>query len=169
MLINYYGVNTTIEEVLHSSGIGYSFAYIRFLTTRNPMAGAGVCQFPLNTLSTLSLYGLKTDPKSYLDPYIKGSNAISDENWENYWSNVKGHIAEDAPILTSVDPFSIPYYREKLNITNTETHGGHAIIVIGYNESNQTVCYNDPGPGIWDEEENGSYAVSYTHLTLPTN
>ncbi len=168
MIVKYYGINTTIYEILHNSGIGYSFSYKRLLFEREPMAGAFLCQFPLNTMSHLSLYGLKVDVKNYLSIFAQESNEISEENWEKYWLKIKKCMVNDTPIITSVDPLLIPYYREKLNITNKDAHGGHAIVIVGYNETNETVCYNDPGPGIWDEEENGKYIFMSKELFRST-
>ncbi|MCK4366257.1 MAG: hypothetical protein KAW45_09400, partial [Thermoplasmatales archaeon] len=37
------------------------------------------------------------------------------------------------------------------------TSAGHAIVVFGFNESNQTVCYHDPGVALFNKSEYGNF------------
>ena len=152
MLIGYHGFNTTLQEILHHSGFGYSQLYYGIsILSRIPMGGSGVGQMSFNMEFLAQLYNL-----SFHDYTITG-NQSPDILWDRYWSRVKNLILTDTPIETSVDPLSLPYYRNKFNITDNETYGGHAIVLVGFNESNETVCYNDPGTAIFNEEKNGTY------------
>ena len=149
MLINYHGFNASLEEVLHNLGYGYSFACNKFIPPleRIPYGGYSF----INRDFLAGLYNL-----SYRDYSVFG-NQSSDVLWGKYWTRVKEFIANDIPVQTSVDIYSLPYWRNKLNITDNDTHGGHAIVLVGYNESNGTVCYNDPATALLNEEKNGTY------------
>jgi hypothetical protein len=83
---------------------------------------------------------------------------MSDEEcWEEYWIRVKQNISNDIPVITSVDLYTIPYLREKLNATDNQTHWAHAFVIVGFNETNGTICYNDAAAGIWNDDINGTY------------
>ncbi|KAA0002363.1 MAG: hypothetical protein FE048_03955 [Thermoplasmata archaeon] len=156
MLINYYGFNATIEEILHNLGYGYSLLHIRFIPgiSRIPVGGLGSGSLPSNLDFLASLYNL-----SFYDYSVR--NQPEDILWERYWTKVKKLIKDDIPVLTAVDSCSLTYWKEffkRHNISENETHNcQHAIVIVGYNDSNGTVCYNDPAVAIFDTEENGTY------------
>ena len=156
MLINYYGFNATIEEILHNLGCGYSLLHIRFIPgiSRVPVGGLGYASLPISLDFLASLYNL-----SFYD-YSVWSQP-EDILWERYWTKVKKLIKDDIPVLTAVDSCSLTYWKEffkRHNISENETHNcQHAIVIVGYNDSNGTVCYNDPAVAIFDTEENGTY------------
>ena len=154
MLINYYGFNASIEEILHNLGCGYSLLHFRFIPglDRIPYAGLFIYQtLPIDKPFLASLYNL-----SFHDYSLTG-NQSEDILWERYWTKVKELIRNDIPLLTSVDACLLTYWKNKLNITDNETHGAHAIVIVGFNDLNGTVCYNDPATALFDEEKNGTY------------
>ena len=157
MLINYYGFNATIEEILHDLGCGYSLACYRFIpsVSRVPFGGLVIYSSTPSDMSFLAgLFNL-----SFHDYSVR--NQSEDILWEMYWTKVKKLIRNDIPVLTAVDARFLTYWKEffkRHNISENETlSGSHAIVIVGYNDSNGTVCYNDPGVGVVDTEENGTY------------
>ena len=156
MLINYYGFNATIEEILHNLGCGYSLLHFRFMPVpRAPGGGLAMYHDLPHDLDFLaSLYNL-----SFHDYSVR--NQSENILWERYWTKVKELIRNDVPVLTAVDARLLRYWKEffrQHNISENETiSGSHAIVIVGYNDSNGTVCYNDPGVAIFDTEENATY------------
>jgi len=153
MIFNYYKRNTSLDEILYSLGNGYSLLYQRSysLTFQHLFSGGYLlCQNISEQEFLASLFAL-----SYEIWYPDLTSTSDSEYWQEYWPKIKNHISNDVPVITSVDPYSIPYLREKLN--SDDFHGGHALVLVGFNESNNTVCYNDPAAGLWNDEENGTY------------
>jgi len=152
MLIQYQGFNASLGEVLHHSGIGYSLLYTRYLApARIPIGGFVICQSSQNTQFLAALYNL-----SY-NFFVPSNRHSNEENWTQYWTQVKKNILNDTPVLTSVDPFSLPYLREKYNISDNTSHNGHGIVLVGFNETNRTICYNDPAAALFHDDVNGTY------------
>ena len=152
MIFNYYNKNTSLSEILFSSGIGYSLFY-QSSSGRSYQhmfrSGVFLCQNMSEQEFVASLFSLSYD-------YWYLENITTDiENWDEYWSNTKNYIINDIPVKTSVDPYSIPPLNKMYD--SEDIHGGHAVVIVGFNESNSTVCYNDPQAGLWGEAKNGSY------------
>jgi len=149
MLIDHCGYNASLGEILHNLGYGYSLGYNRILPpyTRVPYSGF----FFVDEQFLAGLYNL-----TYHDYTVYG-NQSGQLLWEQYWTRVKELVSNDIPVQTRVDIYSLPYWRQKLNVTDNETHGGHAIVIVGFNESNGTVCYNDPATALLGEQQNGTY------------
>jgi len=148
MICQYYGINTTQDEVSHICGVGYSTASLPKIIDRpfigppyNSQAWAGFeVSHGDDDLRFLSiLYGL-----TYKCHQPKTS--------EEYWHITKQYLKNDIPIITWLDASVIPDYNLSTNIF-TMLICGHSIVIVGFNESNSTVCFNNPGLG----EENGSY------------
>lgn len=72
-----------------------------------------------------------------------------DAAWNIYWSRVKNYIKRDMPVWTTIDGCCIPWWREHLPQAQKYYDKGipgpiaHIIVLVGFNESNGTVCYND--------------------------
>jgi len=89
------------------------------------------------------------------------------ENWNNYWSKLKETISNNTPLITCIDLFVWPLYLEPNKIPKIKgliQRDSHSILVVGYNESNQTVCVHDPYSGQLNESEKGTYY--WTSLSL---
>lgn len=160
MIYQYFGKNITLDEFLHNSGVGYSAIYTNFkiLDLANikgiPLAGCTISQNPCNLKYLALLYGLKTNDISIKKIFKKQTE---EELWEDYWTKIKNIIKKDIPIITSVDPLSLPFYIENVKNIQEGDHAGHAIVIIGFNESNNTVCYNDPGTYLFNKSDEGKY------------
>ncbi len=156
MLIQYFGFNSSLYEILHNSGYGYSFLYMRyFYGNRMPIGGLGVTSFSSSSFSFLAdLYGL-----SY-ESWRAEKSLSAEEKWDEYWVRVKQNVSNNNPVETCVDRYSLPYllpYNDILGPDVEMDHGSHMVVVVGFNESNETVCLNDPGPGICDDNTEGKY------------
>lgn len=156
MLIQFFGFNSSLYEILHNSGYGYSLLYMRyFYGNRMPIGGLGVTSFSSTSFSFLAdLYGL-----SY-ESWGADKSLSDEEKWDEYWVRVKQNISNNNPVETCVDRYSLPYlspYNDKLGPDVEMDHGSHMVVVVGFNESNETVCLNDPGPGICNDDTEGTY------------
>ncbi|MCX6666018.1 MAG: C39 family peptidase [Euryarchaeota archaeon] len=154
MLFKYYGINTTLHEVVYYAGIGHTLLYVKsVLLSPQHIFIPGISLQQLNdSIFLASLYGL-----SFNIWYPNQKIVSNDDTWQQYWSYVKENISQDIPVTTSADPYTIPHTREHYNPPDNTTHGGHSILLIGFNETNGTICYNDPAPALWDDPINGTY------------
>jgi len=155
MILKYYGINTTLKEVLHHFGIGYSLFYnnIYYIVKnqpvlsepsyfRYPLSGKDFCQSVSNLIELASLFNLT------FNYWLPDQNACSIElNWGDYWSKVKENITNDVPVMTSVNTKYFPY---------TNISSGHVVVIVGFNETH--VFYNDPATALFSKPENGFYA-----------
>jgi len=149
MIFKYMGINTSLAEVLFLSGIGCSISY----GNRNVLPGIQVSRDYdfLSSLYNLSFNGYNISCKNESD---------EPACWNIYWNSVKENISKDIPVQTVVNPFGLKSYRDITNIPDFILDiipSTHAIILIGYNESNQTVCFNDPAMGALGEPDLGIY------------
>ncbi|HIH98058.1 MAG TPA: hypothetical protein HA346_03525, partial [Thermoplasmata archaeon] len=76
--------------------------------------------------------------------------------WNEYWNRVKKCIEKDTPVLTNIDPLSLPYYSEELGVSTGEA-GSHMIVLVGYDENKDIVWYNDPISTLFPGQANSSY------------
>ena len=80
---------------------------------------------------------------------------------KKYLPKLKENISQDIPFITSVNPFDLPSIQNQYNLPElfwNAIPGGHAIVIVGFNETNQTVCYNDPAAGYFGGDSFGTYA-----------
>ena len=153
MILQYYGINTTLKEVLHHSGIGYTLFYNHWYNIvkndpilsdrsyfRFPLSGYLLCQLNPNELA--SLFNL-----TYNCWFTDWDTASIELNWGEYWSKVKENITDNIPVLTSINTRYLPY---------TNNSFGHAIVIVGFNQTH--VFYNDPATALFTKPENGFYA-----------
>jgi len=170
MIYKYYGVNTSESEVLFTTGVGHSLAYpwtspgaIEDSSwTHYPVSGFALSQ---ETDFICGLYNL-----SFHEWKPNYNNLTETEIWEQYWQRVKENITNDIPVITTPAPMgltsNIRLFKHITNIpdglldmvANLFPGGAHAIVIVGFNESNQTICFNDPNPGFYDKPEYGTYA-----------
>jgi hypothetical protein len=165
MVLKYYGINLSQIGILYVSGGGYSDAYNPRLI---PSVTPPIIKFPhkirLWTAETAGgtddykflaqLYGLQF---KYIYPERVTNH---EECWDHYWETVKSYIKQDVPVLTGVDPTAWPLYIEAVNLSFIPPKifgGSHIVVVVGYNETNGTVCVNDPSTELFNMTERGIY------------
>lgn len=157
MIFQYYGINTTQDEVSHHSGVGYSTANRPKIIDRPfifpPYKFQCWCGFEVS-------HG-DADLKFLANLYGLSYKCFRTKSSTDYWQIVKHYLKKDVPILTYIDASVIPFYNISDNIINGLIFG-HAIVLVGFNENNGTVCYNNPGAG----PENGTYVFLDLNLFL---
>ena len=156
MLINYFGKNTTLEEVIFLLGNAYSLYISNISRARIPTPGFLLCQKAIESEFVGNLFGLSYDFSYEGDGYF-----TCQDHWESYWKKLKENISQNIPIETSVSPFKLSTIEDIYNINDfirNRLNGGHGIVIVGYNESNQTVCYNDPATLYYGKPSVGKYA-----------
>lgn len=155
MIFQYFKMDTTLNEILYFSGVGYSLIYQDPYPTI--IGGFALSQLPADSRFIANLYGLS------FDIWYPDDSVISEDMcWQEYWQKIKQNISKNTPIQTSVDPFILPSIKRQFdvseNIWDYFGSGGHSIVIVGYNESNETVCYNDPGAEYFGDADFGMYA-----------
>jgi len=159
MVFKYYGVNTTLREVVYNSGAGYSLVYPFPESNKVPTPGSHLT-FSYGDRSFLaSLYGL-----SY-ENFRSNNTLTDDECWQEYWEKVKQNISEDIPVIANVESNNFVYYAFNKNesvipnwlLNIIPSTGGHVIVLVGFNESNETVCYLDPASTLYEKTSEGHY------------
>jgi hypothetical protein len=154
-ILQYLDIDVTLSELIFNLGIGFSSFYEGGESGFNVINGVFVTQHPENFNFVTSLYGV------YFDLWYPQN--VRDENqiWNQYWISVKDNISNGYPIITSVDPFSLPSIRNQFSFSeevwNNIPPSGHSIILLGYDENSQTVCYNDPGTDYFGNPDDGIY------------
>lgn len=148
MVFEYFGINITIPEQIYYMGWSSSFGYLTDYYLPTEVSSTE----DYNFLS--DLYGFKVIFRvpDVGEPYT----SLNETEWNSYWDVVKEYIAQDMPVITNVDPHSLPYYKEVLNITGEEA-GVHMIVIVGFDEDEELVYYNDPVSTLFPEVENASY------------
>jgi hypothetical protein len=150
MIFNYMGLNTSLNEVLFYDGLGYTHYYNK--NERLPDDGCySDPQFIFN------LFGVEEE-WIYLE-----SDESTSASWEEFYIKIKEKISNNIPIITRVDPFSMPSLRGQFKISDKlwkilfpPNH--HLVLIVGYNDTNQTICYMDPNAGFYGKNHYGDYA-----------
>jgi hypothetical protein len=151
MQIKYFGFNITLPEILHDFGHGYIHLYSRFLPpSRTPFGGSGISTSNFNMNLLADGYNL-----TFNDNSLYRTN-VNISLWDQYYARLKAYISEDIPVQTHLNPYKLTFWNERFNLSNL-TDGGHAVVIVGYNDSNNSICYNDPSAAIYNESENGTY------------
>ena len=167
MLLQYYGINTSLYEILHNAGLGYS------LSARPRVIPRPTDDFPYpiglprhfrcwcgqetslgeeDAKFLASLYNLSCE-------YFYPEYVINERKcWEEYWNRIKNYISEDIPVATNVDFTMLPYYIELFNLSGKAYHFSHNIVIVGFDEINGVVYYHDPLCAAYTSEEDGKYA-----------
>ncbi|MFH1100764.1 MAG: hypothetical protein V1726_01850 [Methanobacteriota archaeon] len=168
MVLGYYGVNVSVEEVLYESGVGYALVYSPPTLPRLPVSCTGSCRWSLDRLFLARLHGLN------YSEWRSTAQMSEDDRWTAYWIRVKENLSNNHPVITDVDPVLLPSIRnavrKELGVTNTmwmrltnifwnnaPCNVYHSIVLVGFNETNQTVCFNDPSAGLYHHPEEGTY------------
>jgi len=157
LLNNFKNINTSMDDVLYYTGVGYSLIYPNFALECMPLGGTLLCQSIKDINFLTSLFGL-----SY-ELWVPDMNSSSDEKcWQDYQLRVKENVSNDIPVMTSVDPFKLSSFRKIVDLPNSlwdlMPPSGHGVVIVGYNNSNGTICYNDPAAALFGHSEYGTYA-----------
>jgi hypothetical protein len=155
MLFLYHGKNSSMMKNMFYNGIGYSYTYqkkpLSIITPPFPnepwnyniMASLSKSQGADDYSNIARLYGLNLSvsyPKTVVINHFKA--------WNQWWTKVKKYIKNDIPVCTGIDPGAWPIYLEVFNLTKPlKARGGHAIVIVGFNEKNRTICVQDPMAG----------------------
>lgn len=150
MVLKYLGFDTSLEDILFYDGLGYFYTYDP-LIERLPKEGCYV-----NFSFVFDLFGVNVTDW-YPDEYI-----TKKVRWDKYYERLRTNLSEDKPVITGVDPFSMSSLRNQFMVTDflwdrLLNPGHHHVLIIGYNNSNQTVCYMDPNAGLYGDESFGNY------------
>lgn len=157
MIFSYLGIDMDLEEAMFYSGVGYTLLYQKE-DNNLPLPGVFISQ--LEDIEFLvEIFGINFTYNAWVpEPDDNNQDII----WEKYWTGVKENISKNRPIITSVDPLVLPSVRKQFDIPekiwdHLLSFFGHSIVLIGYNESNQTVCFNDPAAGYFGNPNYGNY------------
>lgn len=155
MMLNYYGFNFTKYEELYLMGGGFSMLY-RPERFGIPYTGYGCSARPSNYEAIGEFLGLA------FDPFFINLTLSEDIIWDTLWNSIKQNISQDRPIMVWVD--EIILYLDAQNISISQEFwtffpisAEHAVTIVGYNESNNTICIHDPVYSIFDDENKGTY------------
>jgi hypothetical protein len=159
MKLQYYGINITLPELLFHSGSGYSLYYLNQSTITYKRLPHYCYQLShdQDTCKFLAdIYGL------YHKPWKADPNLPENERWDEDWSRIKENISKDIPVIIRVDEIILANDNLGLGflyplIKFFPYASLHNLLLVGFNESNQTVCYNDPIYGIADKPLMGTY------------
>ena len=157
MILQYYGINASLNEVLFNHGMGYSQQYFDSEVYRLPRSGHHMSLDPYNYLYLTDIYGLSFTPFYH--------NYSSDERWDVNWPRIKENLTNDVPVIVFVNALVLlsEYIQQqgklplKNLITDPSYFGIHYVLLVGYDESNNSVCYNDPSYQIIDKPDVGTY------------
>lgn len=155
MMINYFQKNTTLEEIIYLMGNAYSSYISKNSRNRVPLSGITLTQTPQDSKFAAQLFGL-----SYDSSYKGNGFTVKQEYWEEYWYEIKENISQNIPVEVCVSPFHLPSVQKIYGLNEfiwSKIRGGHAIVIVGYNESNQTICYNDPLALLYGNKSQGTY------------
>jgi hypothetical protein len=169
MILKYFKINTSFQEILFHSGVGYSTSYLSKTFVSYPSVFTSQEYEDVKFLS--DLYGMSLD---YWRPENESSilKMNKEQCWDIYWPKIKKYISENIPVLVVVNPLGVPYYKKLYNITTDKitSEAAHDIVIIGYNDTRQKIFYNDPGTVLYTCAEDGTHAnMSYEDLKKSAN
>jgi hypothetical protein len=154
-----------LHSLFAASGIGFSAGYVRYEDIAVFMPGAFFKQMePLLILE--ELYGF--DITVHFDPHEGFGDLYSQaltawglefneiQGWTEAMALLRTTIDTGHPIVVWTDPFYLPArdydIARDLGLQSADTGSGHAVTVIGYNDTAETVEIMDPGVGAFGDE-----------------
>ena len=185
MVLQGSGVDLSLYDILAASGSGFSMVSLSFDEAMTFFPGVMVRQLPWLEFFT-DLYGLEL--QFYLDSSTDygrnamqivagvGSNAIdySDSALLTPLSVMRESIDAGYPLAISVDTYYLPPVDWDIirNYVGPMQPGGvgHAIAIVGYNDTSRTVRVHDPGVGLMEpyygypDDGRWNYTMSYNTL-----
>jgi len=180
MAMQYAGADVNLYDVFAASSIGFSFAYFHINDTMLMIPGSLYTQ-PQPTHYLAGLYGI--DYTLYVDASIPNLEqnvqvwesegltiGVNDGDGEAF-DLMRNTIDSGYPLLISVDPSWLPAADYDILRAEGLTGGGHAILLVGYNDTENSATYIDPGVGSfgddygYPEDGRGNYSlITYTAL-----
>jgi hypothetical protein len=183
MALQYAGAPLDLGNLFAASGIGFSASYLRFEDMTMFLPGAFFKQMePLPVVA--DLFGLNIS--MYFDSN-EGFGALYSQamsgwgleftevgGWTGALELLKNTIDEGYPLEIWADPYHLPprdyEIARDLGLESEETGSGHAIVVVGYNDTAGTVEIMDPGVGAggiefgYPDDGRWYYETNYTTL-----
>jgi hypothetical protein len=169
MAMQYAGANLNLYDVLAASSVGFSFAYFHINDSMLIFPGALYTQAePTQFLA--DLYGLN------YTLYIGSDIPYLDQNiqvWESEGLSVSVINNQDEAfnLLISVNPTWLPSSDYDILREHDLTGGGHAVLIVGYNDTTGVATIIDPGVGSFGDnygfpsDGRGNYSeITYTAL-----
>jgi len=180
MAMHYAGVDLSLYDVFAASSVGFSFAYFNINDTMLMLPGVLYTQAePTNYLA--DLYGI--DYTLYVDASIpnleqnvqvwesEGLTIGVVDGEEEAFDLMRDTIDSGYPLLISVDPSWLPAADYDILRDGGLSGGGHGILLVGYNDTEHTATYIDPGVGSFGDDYGypvdgrGNYSIiTYTAL-----
>ncbi|MBU0496663.1 MAG: C39 family peptidase [Candidatus Thermoplasmatota archaeon] len=150
MYLQYLGHNLTLNELIFYDGLGFTHSY--HPKERLPHQGL-YADIPL-------IYHLFDIEQHQWTTPIDPS---TDDSWDLYYTNIQENISHNTPIITLVNPFGLPSLRHQFPISDTLWNllfppSIHVILLVGYNDTNHSICYHDPNAGFYGSNTYGEYA-----------
>lgn len=166
MILQFLRCNVSLYDVLFQSGGGYGICYSPASHKRMIYGSSVSSIWRVDRAFLGDLYGL-----TYHETWVREP----DDTWERYWNQVKQNITDNRPVMTMVDPIHLTSVRNSLiktlnvleQVINNmpeafwdviPVFSSHAIVIVGYNESNNSMCYHDPITALLGHPECGYYA-----------
>ena len=170
MILKYYGINVTLDEILYNSGIGYSLMYPNPKNKYFPVAGYTISQSLIDCKFIANLYG-------FIYEYWSANIINSDDQcWQQFLYNVKQNIQYDIPVKITVNSYYLNslknkskyVFKSRINklyrwvfkfISST-----HAILLVGIDEDEDKICYVDPATKLKNLTDNHYQWISIINL-----
>jgi hypothetical protein len=180
MAMQYAGANLNLYDVLAASSVGFSFAYFHINDSMLIFPGALYTQAePTQFLA--DLYGLNYtlyigSDIPYLDQNIQvweseGLSVSVINNQDEAFNLMRETINAGYPLLISVNPTWLPSSDYDILREHDLTGGGHAVLIVGYNDTTGVATIIDPGVGSFGDnygfpsDGRGNYSeITYTAL-----
>ncbi|MFX1264551.1 MAG: BtrH N-terminal domain-containing protein [Promethearchaeota archaeon] len=183
MALQYAGAPLDLGSLFAASGIGFSASYLRFEDLTMFLPGAFFKQMePLPVIA--DIFGLNIS--IYFDTN-EGFGSIYGQalsgwgiefteinGWTGALELLKKTIDEGYPLEVWTDPYHLPPrdydIARDLGLESEETGSGHAVVIVGYNDTASTVEIMDPGVGAggiefgYPDDGRWYYETNYTNL-----
>ena len=185
MALQHIGLPLNLYDVFALTGIGFSAVYVSYQDIRMMLAGPVYRQ--LYQVQYLESF-LEIEYTVMIDNNTEAGQFFAQamDSWNlDYQTLVGATGAQEAlyqsidagyPLILWVDPYYLPVkdydILRYLNVHSSDTGSGHAILAVGYNDTNNEVWIMDPGVGAlgdnvaYPSDGRWHYTIDYTNLSL---